>query len=431
MVAEITVVITALAMFKNVFFPDCGDVFENKIKQATCAMNMKRLSCAMLQYACDHENVIPFTSRVDIIKGKKRGVLWWRSDPGSPLAPKYIKDMKPWVICPSFDIKKFLNYSHCSYQKRFHLGVVTDQVGKNNTERILMAESNEKGAYGGFGGKVHFDRLGFPHDGGANVLLVNGDVKWMKPWTLYNSLYGKINYPLSEKLRRDYSKNIPVKTPKIFAGDKELIAAYSSFCKCKTGDNKKYDYTIAIRKLEKCLKTTKKKKPVLYLLSFSWLMKGNIDKACFYAKKLNNEKTVLPDKDKRIYSLLKNYTDKLVTIGDYQKELERLRFMLLKSRKIPFEFNHLQEEINTLQQLNGEIKSYPDPELEKTLASIKNNLLKLLDEWQVNLPSSEDLNHEYWINLQEKANQLRNEIHEFKKKIVQLKMNTFWKTKNK
>jgi len=389
--------------------------------------NMKQLSCTMLQYACDNENTLPFTVKMLTVNGKKKGILWWRADPGSPLAPKYIKEIKNWVICPSYDRKKLT--SQCSYQKQYYLGKVTDRIGKKTTERILLTESNEKGAYGGFTGKAHFDRLGFPHDGGTNVLLVNGEVQWMTPWKLYSSIRGRINYALSEKLRNAPSKRGGIKIPKIFSGNKELISAYSSFLDSKAGDGKQYDYNIAIKKLEPSLQFSKDKRSVFYLLSFCWLMKGDIEKSYFYAQKLGAEKST--GNKSHFHSLLKDYIEKLAITKESEQELERLRFALLVVRKLPQIFNQLQQDAQALKKLTNEPPLQSDSKYENILKTLEKDLQKLINEWQMALPFLNGTDPESWRELRERAQRFQDDKQKLLKENTMLKMSLFWKKKGK
>ena len=215
---ELLVVIAIIAILAAILFPVFARARENA-RKANCQSNLKQISMALLQYAQDYDECLPFLYQS--VTSPRTGLI--------QITQPYIKS---WQVhdCPSSDQKTVVNdyLGHRSYG--YHTGLMPQNACGVSLSQIqrpaeiamvadVLQDPNARGRlHMPSKGKMYTDPDGsncqncggkhvsmFPssdtyhnyqspgfnvierHNGVANVAFVDGHVKAMKHVTLYNN----------------------------------------------------------------------------------------------------------------------------------------------------------------------------------------------------------------------------------------------------
>jgi len=194
---ELLVVIAIIAILAAILFPVFARARE-KARQTTCASNVKNLGLAVLMYAQDYDEVFPLGAYA-----VPSGFLTWHD-----LTDPYAKNTGIWH-CPSSPVKKSdangQLTTHFGYNARYLVGMdfsfqqapVSLAAVGSATETVLLSDavSSVPNSWCGDDGKFLllpgdldadcWGRPAFLHTEGANVLWVDGHVRWQKPNQFY------------------------------------------------------------------------------------------------------------------------------------------------------------------------------------------------------------------------------------------------------
>jgi hypothetical protein len=114
-----------------------------------------------------------------------------------------------------------------------------------------------------------------------------------------------------------------------------------------------------------------------------------------------------------------------------EKEIERLRFCLLDSKKIPEQFMQLQESAKALERLKQKPELQANIEYMNKVLSLENEIEALVNEWRLKLPLIDSSNPEEWQDLLRKAKEIRAREEALQKGNTIMEMKSFWKKKEK
>jgi len=181
---ELLVVIAIIAILAAILFPVFAKARE-KARQSSCLSNAKQIMLAVLQYAQDYDERLPYASAWEWGDGTVRS--WWQYlDP-------YIKNAQIF-ICPSTRTHGYgWNYQNFGY--RSSTGSYGSGVGrelgevKQPAETILIGDNPDPSQYGAGGIYIYGptqssntnDSINTArrHNGGGNYGFVDGHGKWL------------------------------------------------------------------------------------------------------------------------------------------------------------------------------------------------------------------------------------------------------------
>ncbi len=197
---ELLVVIAIIAILAAILFPVFAKARE-KARQSTCASNLKQIGLGITQYAQDYDEVLcptrvaldpplPAADKYLMVCGAPRS--YW-----TQLLEPYIKSSAIYV-CPSGEVA---NKCRVPIQRSYNMngtltlccsaqGTVKMAAITKPSETFIMADSGSHDVFGpSFGVLNDIDHPGFKwvdnrHSEGANVLWVDGHVKWVKRYAL-------------------------------------------------------------------------------------------------------------------------------------------------------------------------------------------------------------------------------------------------------
>ena len=196
---ELLVVIAIIAILAAILFPVFARARE-AARKTQCASNVRNLGAAVLMYTQDYDETFPLGAYA--VAG---GALMWHD-----LIDPYVKNTGIWH-CPSSQVKKTdatgQPTTHYGYNARYLVGMnfmfaqqpVSLAAVQAPTETLLLtdAAASVSGSWCGDDGKFlllpgdpNMDCWGRPsylHAEGANVVWVDGHVKWFKPNAFYQN----------------------------------------------------------------------------------------------------------------------------------------------------------------------------------------------------------------------------------------------------
>lgn len=194
---ELLVVIAIIAILAAILFPVFARARE-KARQITCASNVKNLGMAVLMYTQDYDETFPLGAYA--VPG---GALTWHD-----LTDPYAKNTGIWH-CPSSQVKKAdasgQLTTHFGYNARYLVGMdfsfqqapVSLAAVASASETVLLSDASASvsSSWCGDDGKFLllpgdpnadcWGRPAFIHTEGANVLWVDGHVRWQKANQFY------------------------------------------------------------------------------------------------------------------------------------------------------------------------------------------------------------------------------------------------------
>jgi prepilin-type N-terminal cleavage/methylation domain-containing protein/prepilin-type processing-associated H-X9-DG protein len=190
---ELLVVIAIIAILAAILFPVFARARE-KARQSSCLSNVKQLMLAVMMYAQDYDETLPYASSWGV-SGEPSNITWYQA-----LMP-YAKNSQI-VICPSYPNQSIgygWNYQNFGY--RTSAGNMSRDPGCKLAEipvpagTILIGDDPDQGFHDAGGiyiyGPSQFDLAGDPtsdpdvanlarrHNGGGNYGFCDGHAKWM------------------------------------------------------------------------------------------------------------------------------------------------------------------------------------------------------------------------------------------------------------
>lgn len=183
---ELLVVIAIIAVLAAILFPVLAKARE-KGRQVTCSSNLRQIGMALAEYRSDHDETNLFVL-ASLTTGK---VLW--EEQLSPYVSGRVSETQemPIFLCPSFGGWKaacnntFLGHGYvggyafnCSADPLFGVNGLADSAIEDPSSTLIIFESVQCRRAGA-------DTLGFGepqrrHNGGQNLLYVDGHVKWVQ-----------------------------------------------------------------------------------------------------------------------------------------------------------------------------------------------------------------------------------------------------------
>ncbi len=204
---ELLVVIAIIAILAAILFPVFAKARE-KARQSTCSSNLKQIGLGMAQYSQDYDEVlVPVLNVAATTDPAGTFVIDKCGNPRrfwTHMIEPYVKSSQIFV-CPSGEIVANAEAPNggCTIfvQRSYNLngtltlccgnqGVVKIASVTKPSETFIMADCGVHRVFGpSFGVLNDTDHPGFPwvknrHSDGANVLWVDGHVKWVKRYAL-------------------------------------------------------------------------------------------------------------------------------------------------------------------------------------------------------------------------------------------------------
>jgi prepilin-type N-terminal cleavage/methylation domain-containing protein/prepilin-type processing-associated H-X9-DG protein len=200
---ELLVVIAIIAILAAILFPVFAQARE-KARQISCSSNLRNLGTAVLMYAQDYDETLPLATYA--LSGFD--FVTWHD-----LTDPYTKNKAIWH-CPSSSVSKADGNgkitTHFGYNVRYlttiQLNLAASYLShqgrslaaaQSPTETVMLADAkaSRAGSWCGDDGKFLlppsdpdtdcWGRPSFLHSEGANVLWLDGHVKWQKPAQFY------------------------------------------------------------------------------------------------------------------------------------------------------------------------------------------------------------------------------------------------------
>jgi prepilin-type N-terminal cleavage/methylation domain-containing protein/prepilin-type processing-associated H-X9-DG protein len=200
---ELLVVIAIIAILAAILFPVFAQARE-AARKTQCASNIKNLGTAMLMYTQDYDEQLPLAAYA--VGGFD--FLTWHD-----LAEPYVKNKAIW-LCPSSQVSKTdangRPTTHFAYNVRYLTTIGLNLAATYQTHTaaslaaiqspaetvmLLDARTSVPSSWCGDDGKFLllpadpdtdcWGRPNFLHSEGANLLWVDGHVKWNKPGHVY------------------------------------------------------------------------------------------------------------------------------------------------------------------------------------------------------------------------------------------------------
>ena len=213
---ELLVVIAIIAILAAILFPVFAKARE-KARQASCQSNLKQIGLAVLMYAQDYDETLPWGQNVRWSSvGPPHGFY------GVVLEP-YIKNWQIF-ICPSVTGYSgtwyYVGYREASYGFNYVLSSASSgmklAVFPNVASTILGMDARnawldspgfiyDRVGDGDYGGKTDW------HNDGVNVLYIDGHVKWKKLGAI---LWNEFLWYAQNPGHAEYARaNKPITTP--------------------------------------------------------------------------------------------------------------------------------------------------------------------------------------------------------------------------
>jgi prepilin-type N-terminal cleavage/methylation domain-containing protein/prepilin-type processing-associated H-X9-DG protein len=198
---ELLVVIAIIAILAAILFPVFARARE-KARQTSCLSNLKQIGTAVIMYATDNDNMMPW---------QQMFVAW--GGVGNLGMPGWLEVIQPYAKntqiyrCPSGPANTLSHYSFNQYAMSIYTGwgssvgaytldsppdpssapMVFDAGGASSTWADVSSSdsdpTNENQIYGGIDDPQEGDlmSLGFPgrHNGGNNIAFMDGHSKWL------------------------------------------------------------------------------------------------------------------------------------------------------------------------------------------------------------------------------------------------------------
>ncbi len=162
---ELLVVIAIIGILATFLVPVVGRARESA-RSAMCANNLRQIGIAMLMYADDHN----FTS-VPYVGSEG---CWYN------FLESYI-DNRDVFRCPSYKYHNYDDLLHFSYGFNIFLSGSDMSKIASPTQRIMVADSFPRlYPHMGWYYLTKAEGVGTRHSGGANILFVEGHVKWYR-----------------------------------------------------------------------------------------------------------------------------------------------------------------------------------------------------------------------------------------------------------
>jgi len=194
---ELLVVIAIIAILAAILFPVFARARE-KARQTSCASNVKNLGTAILMYTQDYDEMFPPGAYATAT-----GAVMWHD-----LTDPYAKNTGIWH-CPSSPLRRADTTgnitTHFAYNARYLAGMdysfqqnpVSLAAVQSPTETVMLTDAvssvppgwcGDDGKFLLLPGDPNMDCWGRPaylHTEGANVLWVDGHVRWQRPTQFY------------------------------------------------------------------------------------------------------------------------------------------------------------------------------------------------------------------------------------------------------
>jgi len=171
---ELLVVIAIIAILAAILFPVFARARE-KARQTSCLSNVKQIGTAIMMYVQDYDEMMMYGH--DNTSG-----YWWSAN--GFLMP-YVKNTQIF-LCPSqpnYAVGYGWNYPHMPYRTYYQGGFSIAMVNRP-AEVLVICDST---AYPYIYCPIHYPahgdgycRVADRHNGGANVLFLDGHAKWMR-----------------------------------------------------------------------------------------------------------------------------------------------------------------------------------------------------------------------------------------------------------
>ncbi|MFA7373391.1 MAG: prepilin-type N-terminal cleavage/methylation domain-containing protein [bacterium] len=192
---ELLVTIAIIALLASILFPVFGKARE-KARQATCQSNLKQISTAMMLYAQDWEEMLPFRTPAggpanyewDVQLMQYFGLKWGQ---GNKITSYYCPSSLPY---PSFELYRSLSYAYNRHvaDNEYDSRNLTSLTTPSSTLLIVDMRCLSTGpdtSWCTYNARdtptyITYNSTRFPytrHSNGVNVLFADGHVAWCPP----------------------------------------------------------------------------------------------------------------------------------------------------------------------------------------------------------------------------------------------------------
>jgi prepilin-type N-terminal cleavage/methylation domain-containing protein/prepilin-type processing-associated H-X9-DG protein len=200
---ELLVVIAIIAILAAILFPVFAKARE-KARQSSCLSNVKQIGLAVLQYCQDYDETLPFLKVDAFSTGTPASVTFAGfsiKNNWTILTTPYIKNDQIW-ICPSTRVPSYFVNSHLATTNGSYAyyppatGIALGKIPAPAATPMLADNNQVDGkTCPGYDDMTRYQNycagnLGDTHNGGGNIVFVDGHAKWINCRARYDWVQG-------------------------------------------------------------------------------------------------------------------------------------------------------------------------------------------------------------------------------------------------